>query len=415
MRGIACLVYLAGVLALPAQAQLLDFKSGHLKGQYLLGTYPDDSLLRDLLGTPTHDLNSDLRLLAAGNRGRWSWQADYQAILRSGDTLELDQALGDNFLVPGAVPDDDRRLMDLTHVISENGDRVLAHRLDRLHLGYTGDKTVLRIGRQAVSWGNGLIYNPVDFFNPFDPAAVDREYKSGDDLLYGQYLQDNGNDWQLVHVWRRNDDGDVDRGVNTSALKYHAFVGAQELDILLARHYEDDIATLGGITSLGGAILRGDLVITDTENDTYISAVANYSYSWTAWNRNMSGIVEYFYNDMGLREEDYDELPRQADLLDRLTRGELFTIGRHYLAGGVTVEMTPLINLTPNAFVNLGDGSGLAQIVLNWDLEQNLQLIAALNLPFGSKGSEFGGLDSGVDDLQLSSGPALFAQLALYF
>ncbi|MEH6569242.1 MAG: hypothetical protein V7709_09210 [Halioglobus sp.] len=397
------------------QAQLLNLKSGHLKGQYLLGTYPDDSLIRDFVGTPTHDLNADLRLLIDGRKDNWSWQGDYQMVLRSGDTLELRQALADNILSPAAVQNDDRRLMDLTHVISDNDNRILLYRMDRLHLAYTGDKIVVRAGRQAVSWGNGLIYNPVDFFNPFDPAAVDTEYKAGDDMLYAQYLQDSGNDFQFVSVWRRDDDGHTDHDVNTNALKYHAFIGEREVDVLLAQHYEDDIFTTGGVSSWGGAIVRGDIVVTHTDLDTYLSAVANVSYSWTWGGKNMSGVFEYFHNGLGLEENDYDNLQQETDLVARLTRGELFTVGKNYLAGGVTIEMTPLINISPNAFFNIGDGSGLAQLVGQYNFKQNWLFLMALNVPFGSSGTEFGGLDSGIPDKQLSNGPGVFAQIAFYF
>jgi hypothetical protein len=398
-----------------AQAQLLDFRSGHVKGQYLLGTYPDDSLLRELIGTPSHDLNGDLRLLVDGRKNGWSWQADYQFIVRSGDTVEIGGQVPGSILLPGANLEDDRRLMDLTHVISENDERVILHRLDRLHLGYTGEKAVARIGRQAVSWGNGLIYNPVDFFNPFDPAAVDKEYKTGDDMFYGQYLQDSGNDWQLVSVWRRDEDGNTDSDVNSNALKYHAFVGERELDVLLARHFEDQIASLGGVSNWGGAILRGDVMVTHTDLDTYTSLVANLSYSWTWGGKNVSGVAEYFFNGLGLREEDYDELGESYDLVVRIARGELFTIGRHYLAGGLTVELNPLLNLTPTAFLNLGDASGLVQLAGSYDISQSWQLLFAVNLPFGNDGTEFGGLESGVDSLNLSFGPSLFTQLAFYF
>ena len=60
----------------------------------------------------------------------------------------------------------------------------------------------LRFGRQALSWGNGLFYAPMDLVNPFDPAAIDTEYKAGDDMLYLQYLQDSGNDLQAAVVVR---------------------------------------------------------------------------------------------------------------------------------------------------------------------------------------------------------------------
>ncbi len=92
-------------------------------------------------------------------------------------------------------------------------------------MGYTGDKAVARFGRQALTWGNGMIYTPMDILNPFDPAAVDKEYKLGDDMLYGQYARDNGDDLQGVVVFRRNlETGDVDQDWSSFALKYHGFV-----------------------------------------------------------------------------------------------------------------------------------------------------------------------------------------------
>lgn len=418
MRALATIFMFC--LATNAQAQLLEFKSGHLKAQYVLATYPSDSLLREFIDTPSHDLNADTRFLVNGRKSRWSWQADYQLNIRSGDSLELSDALGTSFLVPNSVIEDDRRLWDLTHVISEDENRIVSHRLDRLALSYTGDKIVWRAGRQAVSWGNGLMYNPVDFFNPFDPAAVDREYKTGDDMLYGQYLQDSGNDWQVISVWRRDESGDISSDVNSIAVKYHAFLGEHELDLLLAKHYEDTLVSVGGVTSWGGAIVRGDLVVTHTNFDDYISAVANLSYSWVWGGKNISGVFEYFYNGLGLDDSDYDNIAQEPDLTARLVRGEIFTLGKHYLAGGLTVEITPLINVTPNVFFNILDRSGLAQIVTQYDLEQNIQLLLALNLPFGSDGTEFGGIDAASLDVptqgkQFSTGPGVFLQLAYYF
>ncbi|MEP5567118.1 MAG: hypothetical protein ABJN62_04725 [Halioglobus sp.] len=398
-----------------ARAELLQFNNGHAKGQYQLSSYPEDSLLRELVGTPTHDVNADLRLLVGGNKDRFDWKADYQLVGRSGDSLALSKALQGSFLAPSADLNDDRRLMDLTHTLTEHDDYVLVHRLDRLHAGYTGDQAVVRLGRQAISWGNGLIYNPVDFFNPFDPAAVDKEYKSGDDMLYGQYLQNSGNDFEFVAVWRRDENGNTGNEVNTQTLKYHAFLGAGELDLVAARHYEDDILSAGGLSNLGGAIVRGDALLTHTDSDTYASAVINLSYSWVGFGKNMTGVIEYFFNGMGLRESDYNRLEESSDLTDRLQRGELFTLGRHYLAGGLSIEVTPLFIFTPNMFFNLGDSSGLLQLVGNYDLAQDWQLLVAGNVPFGEDGTEFGGLDTPVEDLQFSAGPSIFAQIAFYF
>ena len=211
------------------------FERGHLKGQWLSASYPDDSLFRDAVGAVTHDQGAELRLNFQAGSGAWSIKSDYQFLARFGDSLELNEAFGDLFLIPQALPGDDRRWWDLTQEISEGDSKVLVQRLDRLHLDYAGEKTVLRFGRQAVSWGNGLIYNPMDFFNPFDPAAVDTEYKLGDDMFYGQYLLDNGSDWQLVCVQRRDEYGEVTSAVRSTALKFHGFAVAREYDLLAVR------------------------------------------------------------------------------------------------------------------------------------------------------------------------------------
>jgi hypothetical protein len=281
---------------------------------------------------------------------------------------------------------------------------------------------VLRIGRQAVSWGNGLIYTPMDFFNPFDPAAVDKEYKTGDDMIYGQYLTQSGDDMQAVWVFRRDLNGDVSRDVDSIAAKYHGFADDKEYDLLIAQHYDDNVLAFGGLSDLGTALWRGDITITRTSNnqaqtDNIFSLVTSITYSWVGWNRNISGVAEYFYNGFGQADGDYSPaaLAANPDLVERLVRGELFTLGRHYLALSAMIEMTPLWSLTPNAFINIGDGSFLAQLVTGYDLKQDLQILAALNVPVGASDTEYGGIDSGISGKQLRTGPGIFAQLAWYF
>ena len=52
------------------------------------------------------------------------------------------------------------RITPKVHFIEDEGKFAALHRLDRVWVGYTGDKAVLRFGRQAISWGNGLIFSP---------------------------------------------------------------------------------------------------------------------------------------------------------------------------------------------------------------------------------------------------------------
>ena len=82
---------------------------------------------------------------------------------------------------------------------------------------------------------------------------------------------------------------------------------------------------------------------------------------------------------------------------------------------GVVILFGVYSLLTAALFMNLDDPSALAQLVANYDMHQDLQLLAAINLPLGPDGSEYGGIESPIPDEYLSTGPALFMQLAWYF
>jgi len=405
------------VLAIVTGNALALDLGGHAKLQATSVNLPDDSLLQDFSDDPMSDTGFDMRLNLKDRAGGWSWRADYQLLARQGDQLELQQQTSLNRFGNAALPDDKLRLFDLTHRIIDHDDRVMTHRLDRLYLSHTTDKTVVNFGRQAVSWGNGLIYNPVDFFNPFDPAAIDTEYKTGDDMLYSQYLLDSGDDLQTVWVIRRDDDGDVENERSSLAFKYHGISERAEFDLLLAEHYDDRILAVGGTVDIAEAIWRSDIVVTETRDETFTSAILNWSYSWIAWNKNLSAIIEYYHNGFGIDDENYGPLTLadNPELVQRLQRGELFTLGENYLAAAVTVELAPLWMLTTTLFQNLDDESLLLQVFSQHDLQQDLQLLVALNLPRGDDGSEYGGIDSGIAGRPLAIDESLFMQLAWYF
>jgi hypothetical protein len=406
--------------ATPVVADSDDFDlTGHTKFRLTGQTFPDDSVFRDVAGSNSTDLGADLRLNLEWGRGSWSFETNYQLIGLHGDQVDWSRDLPQGSdLFFRRFPNDDRRLFNLTDVITDSGKSAVLHRLDRLWLAYTGEKTVARFGRQALSWGNGLFYAPMDLVNPFDPATIDTEYKAGDDMLYLQYLRDNGDDLQSAVVFRRELlSGDVESDQATIALKYHGFAGGSEYDLLVAETYGDSVIGLGFSRSIGGAVWGSDVVVTDTARDTYVQFVTNLTYSWIGFDRNMSGAVEYFYNGFGQSDGRYDplSLAGNPDLLLRLARGELFTIARHYIAGSIMIEMTPLWIVTPTLLANAQDPSALFQLVTSYSIADEISFLGSINVPLGSSGSEFGGVESTIPGRYFSSGPGLFAQVAWYF
>jgi len=405
-RSLALLLLLCAPVA-AADDVRTEF-GGHTKFRVVGQSFPDNSLYRDTAGANALDLTADLRLNLKLNKGHWTFDSAYQLVGMQGDSIRFGNGL----------PSDDRRLFNFTDVYSRGGDNAVLHRLDRFWVGYTSEKTVVRLGRQALSWGNGLVYAPMDLVNPFNPTAIDTEYKAGDDMLYLQYLQDNGNDVQAAYVARRNlVTGNVKGDHATAAVKYHGFAGTTEYSLLVARSYGDTVVGIGAGLPIGGAVWSADLVATDTDSDTRIQFVTNLMYSWIWKGKNMSGALEYYYNGFGQNSGRYDPISMAGnpDLVARLSRGELFTAGRHYLAANVMIEMTPLWTVTPTLLVNAADPSGLFQLVTNYSLSDNMTLLGSLNVPIGPDGSEFGGIETVVPGRYLSTDAGVFAQIAWYF
>jgi len=423
LAGLAVATTLAlGAMAggTPASARDIEISfGGHAKYRFHATTVPSSSFLRDFTDSPTLDQSLEVRTNLDVVRGPWKLDAAYQLTGLTGDTLAFSRDLPAELqaFYP-RYPQDDGRFLNLTYVIHDKGRWAAVQRLDRLSLGFASAKVVLRAGRQALSWGNGLVYSAMDILNPFDPAAIDKEYKTGDDMLYAQYLRSNGDDIQAVAALRRDPaSGAVRANVCSFALKYHAIADNGEADILLAHHFGDDLAGVGGNLGLGGAVWRADLVATRTARRTVLTGVTSLSYSWVLGGKNVNGLVEYFFNGYGQPGRDYApaSLAANPELTARFVRGELFTLGRHYLAGSAMVELHPLFQVTPTIFTNLSDGSLLLQVATRNDLKENLALLGAFSAPLGAEGTEYGGIDSGVPGRPLSTGPSLFLQLGLYF
>lgn len=414
--GAGCfLAYLGAAAAAKPSFEI----GGRVSPQVGVTTYPDDSVFQDVFGSSSVDSALDARFVLDIRQGRWNFDIDYQLIGVYSDRLEFTRELPPELriLFPH-LPNDRTRLFDLTHVFTDSGKSAALQRLDRLAADFSTEHVVMRFGRQAITWGNGLVYNVMDIFNPFDPAAVDKEFKTGDDMIYGQFLQTNGNDLQAVMVLRRDpitEDVEADQG--SLAFKYHHMGNANEFDGLLAQHYGDTLAGGGVNQSIGGAVWRGDITVTFAEEETVASAVTSISQSWIWAGKNVSGLAEYFYNGFGQSDGCYspDCLAENPELLARIARGELFNLGQHYLALSTMIELNPLFLLTPNVFMNVGDPGALLQLFFQNDLRQNLQLWSALNIPLGADGTEYGGAATEIPGLFLSAGPSVSMQLVWYW
>ncbi|MFW2438184.1 MAG: hypothetical protein ACN4GR_02305 [Arenicellales bacterium] len=392
---------------------------GHVKYFYSYSDFPDDSVYAEN-ANPYRESLGNLRLKAESHSGNWDARLHYE--LNGLYSTELSNCIFRSGLAGrscAGLVSDQNQLFDLSSIISESDNSVLFQRIDRLVLAYSTEKLVTRVGRQAISWGNGMVYNPLDLFNPFPPDAIDTEYKRGEDMLYMQGLFGNGSDLQGLVIPRRNPvSGEVESSQSAIAGKYHWLASNYELDLLAARNYGDTVVGAAYTGEWHENIINASATLTHAGDENYLSVSASYNYSSILYSKNLTGFVELFYNGFGLsgKRHSIEDVIGQQALFSRLLRGELFTIGKYYLATGTLLELTPLLNLNPILFLNLGDRSAMLQFIGTYSLTQNFDLLAGFNLPMGADGTEFGGIEATSDSEQyLSPANTLFARLAWYF
>jgi hypothetical protein len=408
------------LLALCGSAAAEDWAfGGHIKYQFDGAHYKSDNLYAQYGSQSSLDNSLDFRLTMENRWEAWDAKIHYEVLARYGDTPKTQRALANAGLAETTfgLPKDNRRLFNLTDEWGNSEKLEAVQRLDRFFVGYNGEQLVLRVGRQAVSWGNGLIFHPLDIFSPFSPTEIDKDYKTGDDLVYGQWLFDSGDDLQMILLPRRNPDTEeVESDQSSLAFKYHGRYQEQwDFDLLAARHFDENVLGFGLSKDIFEALWRFDVSATRLkEGGTAVSLVTNMDYSYVWFEHNFYGFIEYFRNGVGETQRAKYLSPDPA-LQTRFQRGEVYTLGRDYLGGGVQIELTPLFNLYTNWIGNLHDSSGIFQIRGIYDWMENLQLIGWLDVPYGDKGTEFGGIQIGESGGNIGPGRIVYLRLIYYF
>jgi hypothetical protein len=419
MRSLLVAAFL--VVFSPALAWGSSF-GGHLKAQAFVENYEPDDIVTRLGPGQQLDLKSlKFRGNDAWRKGPWDLSVQCQIEGLHGKLLQLENdgrlsALGGG-LSGLSHSSDQRQVFDLSWKIDESPTHLVFARLDRLSLGYTRGALSLRAGRQALSWGGGLVYQVLDLFDPFSPNALDTEYKPGIDMLRAQWIFQNGDDLQAVGVPRRTRREDpLELSQSSLGLKWRHFMGSSQLELLAARHYRDSVAGLGLSSNLAGGVWRCDFSSTlQDEEEAVISFLFNYDRTWTIASKNLEGFVEFFRNGFGSPSlgDGLESLP--PALLQRLARGEVFNLGRHELALGARYEWSPLTSLEPTVLANLDDGSAYLLFHAQQSLRQNLDLHAGIQIPIGGRGSEYGGVHSELLRSYLGPPETLWIRLARYF
>lgn len=409
------------ILCLASEASAQDFSwSGHAKYQLTDNDFRSEAI-NSALGPSRYESHGlDLRLNTEFKNEGFSAVVQGETLGVGGSGVRADRTINqaaDQPLQLGQRINDDRRLFNLTTEVLNGDDGRAVMRLDRAFVSYASQQAVLQLGRQAVTWGNGLVFSAIDFFNPFSPTEIDKDYKTGDDLLWGQWLFANGADIQALIIPRRDLDTDsIEADSSSFAVKgkFRSEAVESDFDLLAARHYGENTFAAGVSRVLLDAVLRTDIAVTNIEDGPQtVFMVANVDRSWALFGKNMYGYLEYYRNGVGRGDGDYSQLSN--DLTDRISRGELFTLGRDYLTIGCRIEWMPLLNSYASNIFNLHDESGVGQIRFELEPTQDWLITLGTNLPYGARQSEFGGISLPGSELLVAPATTIYLRLSYFF
>ena len=236
------------------------------------------------------------------------------------------------------------------------GSFALAQNLDRAFLTVSASSADLYLGRQSIAFGSARVVNPTDVIAPFVYEALDTEERPGVDAL-------------RVRV-PAGEMGEVDAGVafggdfsaKAGAAFLHARFYAAEIDFsMMGMAFQENLLlgvdlarAIGGAGSwLEAAWTAAGAVGGNGAEPDYLRVSTGIDYNFSS---GIYAFFEYHFNGAGKPE------PRHypGQLGDpSYTEGGVYLMGRHYVAPGLTYRATPLLSLSLQALVNVGDRSAL--------------------------------------------------------
>ena len=273
------------------------------------------------------------------------------------------------------------------------------HNLDRAAVAYGADFADITIGRQAIAWGSARVVNPTDVIAPYAYNQLDTEDRIGVDAVRVQIPIGILGEFDTGYVFGES------FAFEKSAFFLRSQLNAAETDfsIILLEFREHLITGFDMARGIGGAGFWVEAAYVyanafdgeneDRENYLRASIGLDYSFGGVAY-----GFIEYHFSGAGAGEPE--------DYLDRLTQpaytdGAVYLMGRHYLAPGLTFQITPLISLGSVVLSNISDPSVFPSLQVEYSCAQDIYLSAGGFVGIGKRPetedeetqfrSEFGG------------------------
>jgi hypothetical protein len=157
-----------------------------------------------------------LRLMADGNSDNAEWSAHLRSFRLHSHGLVT---TGNHSSSLFRYTDLGDELLDESDATSST---TVRYELDRLYYRRNYKEYTLSVGRQAIDWGSGRFWQPLNVFGSFSPTDLDTDYKPGIDVLNVDYFPSPYSTVTAVYAFAPEDQSTVK---NSGALHYRRQVG----------------------------------------------------------------------------------------------------------------------------------------------------------------------------------------------
>lgn len=278
---------------------------------------------------------------------------------------------------------------------NQKSSRVLLNQnLDRFYVSYSKNAFNLNVGRAPIAFGSSKIINPTDVLTPISYQTLDKEERVGIDTVRMNYslgalsLLDVG--YVLGHK--------LDFSESAFFTRLKTNVWATDVSVMLMDFQENLMTGVDFSRSIGNASawLESAYVVpkffNKDEKDnfkSYLRTTIGFDYKLT---ESIYSYIEYHYNGAGASDPNrYIFLQNQP----AYTEGGVYLQGAHYLAPGMTYELSSLWKLTGQFLLNLNDRSIINNLALEYNVAQDAFIDLGAYVPAGKKAqyipeSEFG-------------------------
>lgn len=272
--------------------------------------------------------------------------------------------------------------VDLSWEAVDDPDLLVQLRADRLVVEVEQGPVRAALGRQAVTFGHGLFFTPLDLVNPFFPTVVDQEYKPGVDAARVDAWFGTG---QATVTSAYRGDWALDGMVHAAYVQQT--VGLWDIGLFGALNQDDAVGGLSLAGSIGPVSMHGDASVTlppdEDDEDPFVRAVLGAQGTVTPRTQLMGEV--YIQTNGATDTSDYlDQMsgPRYA-------RAELWLAGRTYAALSVTQEIQPMISGSLFALANVEDASGLLGPGFTWNVSENVTASLGAYVGVGERPADF--------------------------